>query len=692
MIVDVRGDPDNPLTRGYVCSKGRESPVIHHGRDRLRSCRQRTATGALARVETDAALDEIASRLTTIIGEDGPDAVAVFLGTFALFGTLTYPMARGWLQALASHSLYTTGTIDQSAKWIVPLRMGRWEGGWQRFDEADVWLLSGTNPLVSLQGGFTLTGFPAHDPVRTLRKARERGLKLIVIDPRRTETARYADIHLQPAPGQDAAIFACLINVVLEQNWFDAAFCRRFVDDLDTLRLAVAPFSPAVVSRRAHVSEDDLVRTASMFAQARRGMAHGGTGPDMGPHSNLTEHLIATLNVICGRYARAGDRIGNPGVLKARVPRRESVAAPLRHWDGAGKTRVGGYGALWGERPTTALPDEILEAGPGRIRALVVVGGNPVACWPDQARTLRALEALDLLVVVDPRITETARYAHFIIAPTLPFERPDHTAWYENFFPQPYAQYTKALVSPPGNTIDDWRVFHRLGRRMRLSIPFGSTVLDTSGPEPGADELLRVLGSSGEVPYDDVLAAPHGRIFDVSQVVESGSATSHRFDLLPVDVAAELNDVAADIPEAEGYPFRLICRRARWTMNSFDGHWASAQRALGQPTAWMNPADLASFGLQDGATFRIESSAGFLVTTLRSDEGLRRGVISMPHCQEGASTGRLVDSSRRESINAMPVMSAIPVRVRPAPAPAAVTGGEIAPRDDVTPGEPHRGA
>lgn len=663
-VIDVHGDPDNPLTRGYICSKGRESPAIHHGENRLRHSQIRRPDGSFSAVGTEQALDSIAEKLTEILSEDGPDSVALFLGTYTLFGSLTVPFARGWLNAIGSRSLYTTGTIDQSAKWIVPMRMGRWEGGWQNFDEADVWLLSGTNPLVSMEGGSTLTGFPAYDPVRRLREAKARGLKLIVIDPRHTETARHADIHLQPHPGQDVAIFACFIHVILQERLFDANFCQRYVDNLDALRDGVAAFTPAAVAGRAGLAADDLVGVARLFAKSKRGMAHGGTGPDMGPYSNLTEHLIATMNVICGRYACAGDRVANPGVLKKRVPRRESVSPPSRQWEDVNVTRMGGYGSLWGERPTTALPDEILQPGPGRIRALIVVGANPVACWPDQARTMQALAALDLLVVIDPRLTETGRCADYVITPTLPYERPDHTRWYEPLFPVPYAQYTPALIDPPAGTIDDWRFFYWLGRRMGLSIPFADTLLDTKAPDPEADELLRLIGSDGEISYDDVLAAPHGRIFDVRQTVLPGEGNPGKFVLLPEDISAELEAAAKDSALDAEYPFKLICRRVRWVMNSYDSSWGSACGSVGEPTAWINPADLSDLGLADGAIVLIESRNGQLAAIMRSDKSLRPGVVSMSHCQEGASTNRLVDSSRRETVNAMPLMSGIAVRLR----------------------------
>lgn len=671
-ITNVRGDPENPLTRGFICSKGRESPAIHHGPSRLRTSQKRRDDGSFEAIESSQAIDEIAARLAAIAEVDGPDSIALFMGTYGLFGTLISPFARGWLQALGSRSLYTTGTIDQSAKWIVPLRMGYWEGGWQSFDESDVWLLAGTNPLVSMEGG-NLTGFPAYDPVRRLREAKKRGLTLIVIDPRRTETARYADIYLQPHPGQDAPLFASLLHVVLEEKLFDVTFCSRYVADLEQLRSEVAEFAPSKVDQRTGVAAAEIVRAARAFATARRGMAHAGTGSNMAPHSNLTEHLITALNVVCGRYARGGEQVSNPGVLRQKRERRESVVAPSRDWEKTPCTRVGGYGQLWGEYPTNALCDQILEAGPGRIRALIVEGGNPAAAWPDQEKSLRALKQLDLLVVVDPRMSETARLADYVIAPTLPFERPDNTLWYELFFPVPFAQHTPALIDAPPGTIDDWRFFFELARRMDLSIPFGARSMGPSvnlgetldmSEKVEAETLLRLASSSGEVPYDDVLSAPHGRIFDVKQSVSGPPKETGQYQLLPDDVLDELRAVVSEARDHDGYPFRLICRRVRHVMNSFDPTWRSVQGQLGKPTGWMNPEDLTALGIPAGTLVEIESPHGSISAALLGDRNLRRGVVSMPHCWEGASTARLVDSGQRESINAMPRMSAIPVRVR----------------------------
>ena len=291
-ILAVRGDKSDPLTRGYACPKGLQAPEQHHGPGRLLHSLRRARGGILEAVAADAALDEIAGRLNDLVGAHGPQSVALFLGTQALFNSLSPPFVYAFAEALGTLRLFGTMTIDQSAKWVAEGRLGRFEAGGQPFADSDVWMLFGSNPLVSVSGGPGLSGFAAHNPAKSLRDAKARGLKLIVIDPRRTETARFADLHLQPRPGQDAALAAGLLSLVLENGWHDAAFCQRHVEGLEQLRKAVAPFTPAEVAARADIGEADLRTAARMFskdaAEAWRDRAPGRTWPRIPTWPNIS--------------------------------------------------------------------------------------------------------------------------------------------------------------------------------------------------------------------------------------------------------------------------------------------------------------------------------------------------------------------------------------------------------------------
>ena len=332
-VVHVAGDPDHALTRGFTCTKGRHLGELHHAPDRFLTA-QRNGPDGLQPIPTDQAIDEIAARLRTILDEHGPESIALFVGTQSYTASLTFSFAGAWLRAVGSHKRFSTMTIDQSAKWVASARLGSWGAGRQRFEDSDVWLLVGTNPLVSMQGG-DLTGFPVHDGLRRLEEARARGLQVIVVDPRRTEVAAHADLHLQLVPGTDVALFAALVRTILAEGLHDEEFCDRWVNGLDALRAAVEPMTPEVASVITGVDPDLIVEAARVFGHATRGMAKTGTGPDMGPHANVAEHLVQAVNVVCGRFPREGERYAGAGVLSGRRNLHAQPMAPMRTWSAA---------------------------------------------------------------------------------------------------------------------------------------------------------------------------------------------------------------------------------------------------------------------------------------------------------------------------------------------------------------------
>ncbi|ABG92250.1 MULTISPECIES: molybdopterin-dependent oxidoreductase [Rhodococcus] len=673
-ITRVLGDAQHPISGGYTCPKGRRGGDLVHGPDRLTTSMRRTGAGTHEPVPVARATADIADRLRTIVDRHGPDAVALFMGTQQNFAALTPPMARAWFRGTGSHKLFSTMTIDQSAKWVVAERMGTYLGGRQRFEDADVWLLAGTNPVVSANGGDG-DGAVVQNPSVTLRAARERGLRLIVVDPRHTETAALADVHLAPRPGTDAVLFAGLLHVVLTEQLHDTDFCRRYTADLPGLADAVADVTPTVVHRICGVPADRVRAAAQVFAGGSRGMATSGTGLCMGPHSNLAEHLLAALNVVCGRYLREGERADDRAVLTRHAPARAEVAPPARAYEHGFRSRIGGVRAMRGELPSGILADEILEPGPDRVRALIVSGGNPAAALPDRAKALRALRSLDLLVCIDPRMSDTARLAHYVIAPTTMYERADHTAIMEPFFPRPFAQFTPAVLPAPPGVVDDWRFFLDLAAASGQPVKFAGRILDPDAP-PTSGQMLAMMAERGRVPFADVVTAPHGHLAGASGAVV-GPATEdgagHRLRLLPADVRAELVAALTDRVVTEQFPLLLTVRRIREAVNS-TGTRVPGLVPGGTNPASLHPDDLTALGITDGQVVTVRSAAGRLRATARADRTLARGTVSMTHCfgsvdprdDAGVNVNALTGTGAGvQAINAMPIMTAVPVAVGP---------------------------
>ena len=229
-VTSVRGDEANPVTLGYACSKGITLPEAHRHPERLLHPLKRNADGRFERIGIEQALDEIAAKMREVMTTHGPDAVGAFRGTMNYSNLAANHMLPEWLRCLGSSSFFSTMTVDQSAKWVTFERLGGWAAGRDPLASADVLLWVGTNPLVSL----STFNFDLQHPVQRLREARARGLKLVVIDPRRTESARHADVFLQPLPGEDVTVLAGLLHLIFRHGWQDRDFCARHVAGAET--------------------------------------------------------------------------------------------------------------------------------------------------------------------------------------------------------------------------------------------------------------------------------------------------------------------------------------------------------------------------------------------------------------------------------------------------------------------------
>src|SRR5262245_9974420 len=314
--VAVRGDRDHALSRGFTCEKGRELPAQHSHPDRLRGSLRRGANG-FEPIPSELALDEIAQRLAAIIDAHGPRAVALYNGTKA-WANVGYGLSRSWLDGIGSPSLYTTVTIDQPAKSMARSLHGGWMAGYQDIASSDVALFVGCNPLQSFSSEHLR--LPCTDVFHYLREYLARGLQLIVIDPRRSELARRAALHLAVRPGEDPTLLAGIVRVILCEGLHDAPFVGAHADGLTALRAAVEPFDLEYVARRSGVPAGQVIEAARLFARGPRGSAVAGTGVNMAPHPLASELLVSALNTLCGRYARAGERIAHAGVLAPAAP------------------------------------------------------------------------------------------------------------------------------------------------------------------------------------------------------------------------------------------------------------------------------------------------------------------------------------------------------------------------------------
>ncbi len=687
-VVKVRGVDDDPIFNGYTCIKGRQLPDQINDPARLRSPLRRSAGGTLEEISSRTALDEVAAKLRDIIDRHGGRAVASYTGTGGYQNAPSHPVAQAFHKAIESVSYYTSVTIDQPMKATANMRLGIWEGGPQNFTEIDVLLAIGYNPMVSSFAPFG--GLQGTDPFATLRDRKAEGLKLIVVDPRRTELAAQADIHLQVRPGEDPTLLAGLLNVILSEDRNDREFCEKWVEPghLDSLRLAVDAFTPDYVAERCGVDADQVVEAARLFATGPTGTSGTGTGPSMSPHPSLMEHLSLCLNVICGRFLREGQEIESGMLLQPAAPKRAQVIGPFGN-PGGPESRFRGLRGYNGEMPCSTLAQEISTPGPDRVRALIVNGGNPVAAWPDQTKTLEAMEALELLVVIDHRMTQTAEFADYVFAPRLSLERADVPPFMDRWFRRPYACYTPAVIEPEGDLLNDWEVYHGIAERIDVRIELaGGPIPSGDGDNPVTDDdVLDLVYAKSRVPLDEI-RANNGQVLPEHAITVQAAdpEAAGRFQVGLADHMEELATVRSEASSADlirGYDpevhtFRLISRRLKTHLNSLGREMPGLAAKTSTNYAYMNPADMAELGIEDDGLIRIASPHAALIGVVSSAPDVRRGVISMAHSwgsstgtdekvrDIGAPTNRLIDVENGYCpITGQAIQSAIPVSVEP---------------------------
>jgi anaerobic selenocysteine-containing dehydrogenase len=510
------------------------------------------------------------------------------------------------------------------------------------------------------------------------------------VDPRSTELSRRADLHLQIQPGQDSVLLAGMIRLILDEELHDAEFCAQHTEGLDQLRAAVAPFTLDYVASRTHLSAEDIAAAARLFAAGPRGVAITGTGPEMSENPNLTQHLVASLNTLCGRYYREGDTLPNPGVLAPASPRRaQALNVPLA-WSDKDRARsridenlgelttMGMMGPVR-EMPCNLLSDEILTPGDGQVRALIVVGGNPLMAFPNQEKTFEALKSLDLLVCIDPYMSGTARLAHYIFAPKLTLEREDVTLLADPWYEEPYSQYSKAVVSTDLDVLEEWEVYWELAHRLGLDVSINGE--HWPGPQrPGKFDILSAVTRGSRVPLEWLRDNPGGHSFPEHKVTVQGpDATAGKLQFFPEGVADDFAAALQPRDVESKFDLRLICSRSKYVLNSSGRNLSLLRKKMGDTNpVLMHPDDMARLGLDDECLVRVHSAHGAVAGVARSYDRIKPGVVTMHHSwgplpgpdadeqvrEEGANTNRLIDNlAHTQPYTGMAQQSAIPVYI-----------------------------
>jgi anaerobic selenocysteine-containing dehydrogenase len=687
-VLAVRGDPDNVVSQGYTCIKGRaEIERIYHP-DRLLTA-QKLAHGRRSELPAEQALDEIAAKLKEIIDQYGPRAVAAYVGCGGYRNSAAGPwFSSKFIEALGSPSFYTCFTIDSPGFSVALFRLFGGPVPVSLFDvpRADVAMFVGANPIDSKQ-----LIMPQSNPLKRLRVSQKRGMKLIVIDPRRSSIAKLADIHLQVKPGEDPTLLAGMVRVILEEELYDKQYVLNTVSGLDELRVSLKDFDLAYVSKRTQVPKDLILEATRMFTAAERGGAHSGQGVHMARHQNLGIHLVMTLNALCGRYDRPGGLVRNEGPLGFEIP---EGMGPLPLTLESGETsRIRGikgiFNVLGGftELPSNTLTDEILTPGEGQIRALFVLGGNPALVLPDEASTVRALKDLDLLVVNDHFLSATAKFADYVFAVKHPFERPDVTRLADIAFPFPFGQYSPAIVDAPDGVLEDWEVFWGLAQRLDLDLNIPNTSMDS---RPTADALMDGLQPMKRIPLEEIKKYPGGHVWGERELKAGGlipSMIGHKDKKMAAGHPEVLEDLrrlrAEPVINGGGYEpdedcrFRLITYRMEESYCTQGQNLPSLRTKRPFNPLLMNPTAMEALRLKEEDIVVVDSGFGTVEAIVESTQDLKPDVVGLAFGwgdpsdergvrEKGSNVQRLIpDDVRYDPVTGLAQTTAIPVNIHP---------------------------
>ncbi|HSS01952.1 MAG TPA: molybdopterin-dependent oxidoreductase [Kofleriaceae bacterium] len=627
-VVSVRGDDADPFSRGYVCPKAAALADLHHDPDRLQ--RPVVREGSSWRtVEWEAAFDLVARRLREVRARHGNDAVAVYQGnpTAHNLGLMTYGQLL--MRAFGTRNMYSATSLDQLPHMLAALLMfgNQLLMAVPDVDRSDLFICLGANPLAS--NGSIMT---APDMRGRLKAIRDRGGRVIVIDPRRTETAERADRHLFLRPGSDAVLLLAMIEALFSEG--RAHVGRLPVTGLDELRRVAAAWPAERAAAITGIAADEIRGLARALAATPRAVLYGRIGVCTQEFGGLAAWLCYAVNALTGH-------LDEPGGLMFTTPALDPVAvAPWLGYTGGfarWTSRVSRKPEFGGELPMTVLAEEVETPGAGQVRALVTSAGNPVLSAPGGPRLERALAGLDFMVSIDPYINATTRLAHVILPPTSPLERSHYDAALNAFAVRNVAKYSPPTFERPSHARHDWEIclalWRRIGAPSRLG-PAGRLVeraLARLGPEAIVDVALRT--GPHRLSLRKLRAAPHG--IDLGPLEPRFPARLGTDDrtvhLAPAPYLADIARLEKRHSAPPGNGLVLIGRRDLRSNNSW---MHNSQRLVKGPprcTLLIHPDDAARRGITDGALAKISTASGSIELPAEVTDAMMRGVVSVPH-------------------------------------------------------------
>lgn len=671
-ILSIKGDKKDPLSQGHICPKAIALQDFYQDPDRLRQPLRKTKTGEWKAILWDEALEIVATGFKDIQAKYGKNALATFLGNpnaHNMGNTFFIPFL---LKAIGSKNRYSASSVDQLPHHVASNFM--YGHGLLSpipdIDRTHFMMMIGSNPMVSNGSMMTVPNFP-----KRLKALQKRGGKLIIIDPRRTETAKRADQHFFIKPETDALFLAAIIHTIFEKEAVQLRHLKTHLKGLDKLKAAVQHYSPEKVAPVTGIALEDIRKIAQQISEAESAVCHSRMGASTQLFGGLCQWLTHALNIITGNFDREG------GVMFTQ-PAADHIMATSKKGKpssyGRYHSRVSGKPYYNGEFPVGVLAEEIETAGEDQIKALLIIAGNPVLSTPNGLRLDKAIQQLEFVVSVDIYLNESNRHADIILPVAAGLEASNYDVIFQSMAVRNTAKYSPALFAKAENERYDWEVIKAITQKL-LGIPDNGFT-----PEIILDQMLQngYYGKEG-LSLEKLKAKPHGIDLGAlrSCILERLQTDDELIDLAPDLFIADLERLEktyfGEINQNGIYPFALIGRRNLRHHNTWTHNSERLKRGRNPCTLLVHPKDAKGLGIENGATVEVSSSVGSITIEAEISNEMMPGVVSMPQgwgnrkktgmqiaaAYGGVSINELTDETRMDELTGNAALNGTKVKL-----------------------------
>jgi anaerobic selenocysteine-containing dehydrogenase len=675
-VVRVRGDPQDPMSRGHLCPKGVALAELQNDPDRLRHPLRKVGD-RFEEIGWDEALDLAATRIADIQRRHGRDAVGMYFGNPAAHSYSAIFFYQALADAIATRNRYSASSVDVLPRFLASYELygNQMQTPVPDVDRTDYFLMLGANPLVS--NGSAMT---APDIEGRLRRLRARGGKLVVVDPRRTETAAVADEHHPIRPGTDALFLAALLHVLFAEGLAKPGPLLPLLDGWSELPRLVAPFAPERVAAATGIPAEVTARLARELAAAPTAVCYGRMGTSVQEFGTIATWLTDVVNLATGNLDRPGGwMFGTPAVDLPGAARLLGLAGSFDRW----RSRVSGYPEFTGELPVAALGEEIETPGEGQIRALLVLAGNPVLSLPNGGRLDRAFAGLEFMVSIDVYLNETSRHADLVLPTTFGLEHEQYSILNLGLAVRNFAHWSPAILEKPPGLRHDWEVLielaARIGRAKGGVEAVKGWLRGTIGRGLGAPRILDLLLRLGphRLSLAKLRAAPHGVELGPLEPRLARLLGRRKMRVVPPRFAADLarleRRLAAGAPELV-----LVSRRTLRSNNSWSHNAPRLVSGRERCVLEMSPQDAERRGIVSGQKVALRSRVGEIVVPVTVTDAVMPGVVTLPHgwghdkpgarlrvaaARPGASVNDVTDDAFVDALSGTSSLSGVPVDV-----------------------------